>query len=893
MKKTNRIFVITALLVSALLLVSCSTKKNKWNRRVWHNMTAHYNVWWNGNQSIQEGEKALRNAVKDDYTTTLPVFNYGTKEDALALNQYMDRAIEKDAICIQRHSMRFNNKEYVRWIDDAFIDMAKANFYKQDYVPARRTFEYASTQYRDSKDRFTATLWLAKTYIATKQFEKAESLLQSLLVANDKEEEMSRYARTNIDLVFADYYIALGKEDEAAKYLRSALLTSKDKYYKTRAMFILGQIYQNQGNKDKASEQFKNVIKKHPAYEMTFEAKMKLAKCYDSNDTAVVMKMLRSMLKDTKNHDFKDRIYYAMADVSLSEGNEEEGVKYLRRSVASSTNNNIQKVKSSLEAADILFGNSDYILSQAYYDTAVMTMDRSYPHYDSLLNLSVMLTDLVSNLTEYETQDSLLRLSEMDTIQLYAVIDNIIEEYKEEQKRLEEQRLLEEQIAMNGGNNNNEPTIPTSSDGSWYFYNQAARTRGANEFRNKWGNRILEDFWFISNKQSMMVQEEEEVLSDEEIAMLSDEEREEYLKKHPQKTPADTTQYTELDRNYYLRQIPFTQEQKDEANKKISEALNNIGFIYYSDLHDYPSSIEAYSELCRRYPDNENEVSAWFYLYRMHNRLNNSAEAERYKNSVITKYPESNQAKIIIDPEHFVKAAEQGAEAEQLYAKTYDAYKNGQYQRVKMNVKRAKELYANDTLLMPRFEFLDAVAIGYTDVVDSMAYALYRLVQKYPESSIRPLAMDVLIKANDMYNLGLNIESARPKADTMPEKEYPYSFNEDEPHYIVIICNSKNVRVNPLKVRLGDFNKNNFRMLQLTVKNIMLNREEAMITVEKFDNLEKAQDYHKAMFLNDYIFGGIEPDDYKVFELSISNYPIFYQEKNVDEYLEFLGQYYK
>ena len=151
------------------------------------------------------------------------------------------------------------------------------------------------------------------------------------------------------------------------------------------------------------------------------------------------MKMLRSMLKDTKNHDFKDRIYYAMADVSLSEGNEEEGVKYLRRSVASSTNNNIQKVKSSLEAADILFGNSDYILSQAYYDTAVMTMDRSYPHYDSLLNLSVMLTDLVSNLTEYETQDSLLRLSEMDTIQLYAVIDNIIEEYKEEQKRLEEQ----------------------------------------------------------------------------------------------------------------------------------------------------------------------------------------------------------------------------------------------------------------------------------------------------------------------------------------------------------------------------------------------------------------------------------------------------------------------
>ena len=889
-ERSYKIFSVLAILLAIMVLASCSTKKNKWNRRVWHNMTSHYNVWWNGNQSMKEGEKTLRDNVKDDYTKTLPVFNYGTKENALALNQPMDRTIEKDAICIQKHSMRFNNEERVRWIDDAFIDMGKAHFYKQDYVPARRTFEYAATQFRKSPDRFTATLWLAKTYIATKQYEKAESMLQAILVASDNEDEkIPKYVRTNIDLVYADYYIAMGKENDAVKYLRSALLTAKGKYNKTRAMFILGQIYQNQDDKPRATEQFKNVIRKHPSYEMTFEAKMNLARCYDA-DTTTIMKMLNNMLKDSKNTDFKDRIYYAMAGVALENQNVDDGVKYLRRSVATSTTNNMQKIKSSLDCANILFGNNDYILSQAYFDTAVMTMDRTYPGYDSLLNLSVMLTDLVSNLTVYYTQDSLLRLADMDSIHRNAIIDQVIEDYKEEQKRLEEQREIQQQIALNGGNDNSGSTVPTGNDGNWYFYNTTTRNRGMNDFKVKWGNRMLEDYWFISNKQSFAQEMPQEELSEEELALMSEEERESYLK--ALEISKDTTQYTPLDRGYYLKQIPFTQGAKDQANQQIAEALNNIGFIYYNDLSDYPRSIEAYSELTERYPDNSNEVSAWYYLYKMHSSRKETADAEKYKNLVLTKYPDSNQAKIILDPEYFIKANERGAEAEQLYAKTFEAYQNGQYQRVMMNVKKARQQFDGDTLYMPRFEFLNAISLGYVEVVDSMAYSLLRLIQTYPESSIKPFALDVLLKANDMYDLGLNIESARPKDDKIVEKESPYTFRPNDEYFILVICNKK-VRINPLKVRLSDFNKNNFRMDQLKIKNLMLNKDDAMLTVEKFENVDKALDYQTALFLNDYVFGGIDEENYKVLIISVSNYPIFYQEKNVDEYLDFWHQYNK
>ena len=888
--KKYRIFGVLAMLLAIIVLASCSTKKNKWNRRVWHNMTSHYNVWWNGNQSMKNGENTLREAAQDDYNKTLPVFNYGSKENALAQYAAMDRTIEKDAICIQKHSMRFNNEERVRWIDDAFIDMGKAHFYKQDYVPARRTFDYAATQYRKSPDRWTATLWLAKTYIAIKQYEKAEAMLQSILVAMDSEnEKIPKYVRNNIDLVYADYYLAMGNENDAVKYLRSALLTASGKYNRTRAMFILGQIYQKQGDKTRATEQYKNVIRKHPSYEMTFEAKMNLARCYDA-DTTTIMKMLNKMLKDSKNTNFKDRIYYAMADVALDNENETDAVKYLRKSVATSTNNTKQKIKSSLDAADILFKNNDYVLSQAYFDTAVMTMDRNYPGYDSLLNLSVMLTDLVTNLTIHDTQDSLLRLADMDSIHRNEIIDKVIADYVKEQERLEQQREIEAQIALNGGKDEGTTTTPTTTNGAWYFYNTQMRNKGMNDFKVKWGNRMLEDYWFITNKQSFIQEEKPEELSEEELAKMSDEEREKYLQSL--ELNQDTTQYTPLDRGYYLKQLPFTPSAKEEANQQIAEALNNIGFIYYSDLQDFPHSIDAYTELTERYPDNSNEVSAWYYLYKMHSSRNETTEADKYKNLVLTKYPESNQAKIIIDPEYFVKANEKGAEAEQLYSKTFEAYQNGQYQRVMMNVKKARQQYLDDTLYMPRFEFLNAVSLGYVEVVDSMAYALLRLIQTYPESSIKPFALDVLLKANDMYELGLNIESARPKDENVEKKEFPYTFRPKDEYYVMVVANKK-VRVNPLKVRISDFNKNNFRMYQLKIKNLMLNKDDAILTIEKFENVDQAIDYQTAMFLTDYIFGGIDPNDYKVLIISVSNYPIFYQEKNVDEYLEFWHQYNK
>ena len=392
----------------------------------------------------------------------------------------------------------------------------------------------------------------------------------------------------------------------------------------------------------------------------------------------------------------------------------------------------------------------------------------------------------------------------------------------------------------------------------------------------------------MTGEEEKSIEEElQEYFTEEELSSLSKDELLQKLEERKTETPRDTARYKPTDIGYYLQQLPFSEEQKKNANEQILQALNNIGYIYYDNLEDYNNSIDAYTELNERYPENEYELSSWYYLYKMYKTREDNDKAEYYKSLILNKYPDSNQAKIIIDPEYFIKEKEKGQEASNLYSKTYDAYKKGQYQRVRMNVEKAREICANDTVIMPRFEFLDAISMGHLEVVDSMAYALYRLVQNYPTSSIKPHAMEVLLKANEMYELGLPVESARQKENEEAKKEYPYKYKANEEYYVMIICNSKNVRVNPLKVRLSDFNKENFRMLQLEVKNVMLNKQETIITIETFENESKANDYKTAMFLSDYLFGGIKEDQYKVMLISKDNYPIFFNNKNVEEYIEF------
>lgn len=881
MRRNNILGVITRCLVLVLFLGSCSTKKNTFTRRAFHNLTSHYNVYWNGEKSLKEGTKQLQTAVKDDFSKVLPVYNYGTKADGMSLNSKMDRALEKTSICVQKHSMKFNNQERVRWIDDAYLVMAKAHFFKHDYIPARRTFDFVATEYKNNAIAYVANMWLIKTYIQTEQYPKAVALIEQLQTKTSGIDKLPKELNRNLDLTIADYYIAVKDYNSAVKYLKSGILETDDRNLRTRAMFILGQIYMKQNDGDRAIEQFKKVIKRNPEYEMAFEARMNMAKMGSADNAKELYKMLNKMLRDANNEDYCDRIYYAMAELALREGDDEKAIDYLRKSVAAFKDNKIQRTTSALKVASMYFERSSYELSQAYYDTAVIGMDREFEGYDSIMNISTTLNDLVLNLKIVHDQDSLLRVADMDSVSRNALIDKIIAQVIEEEKLEAERREYEEQLALMGSALGT-PTAAADpkEEGAWYFYNKTALSRGYSEFTKKWGMRKLEDNWFISDKRSIQSAFSSDDNEDDELS----------AQKGGKQNDSLAASYTNHDRGYYLTDLPFTDEQKEEANLQIAEALYNLGFIYMDRLSDYPRSVESYEELDTRYPGNEKELPSWYALYKIYTDLKNTEKAESYKNKLLDKYPTSSYAQVILDPEYFVKLEAEEKESAEFYAKTYDAFQKGQYYRVKMNTERAMEMYEADTAMMPRFAFLNAVSRGRLESIDTMAYALYALVRNYPTSSITPYATEVLTHVNEEYSLGLDLSRISEKDAEQPEvqKASPYVYEPQQEHFVMIVCKSKLVRVEPLKVRISDFNKKQHRTRSFNVTDIILDDDWTMVTIGNFDGEQQAKDYITSLFLTDYVFGGIDEANYSIVPISIKNYPVFYKSKDMAEYKAFL-----
>ena len=879
MLRHHKIPVLIAFATALMLLSGCSTKRNTPMRRAYHNLTSHYNVFWNGQYSLNEGDRQLKRNAKDDYSKVLRVYNYGTKSEALGLNSQMDRALQKTSICVQKHSMKFNNRERVKWIDDAYLVMAKAHFYKQDYIPAKRTFDFVTTEFKNSDVALISNLWLIKTYIQTEQYPKAIASIEQLQNKTAGMKKLPKELYRNFDLTVADYYIATKDYGKAIDYLKAGILENNDRDTRTRAMFILGQIYMELDDAKRATEQFRKVIKRNPTYEMLFESKMNMAKMGSSGNAKELYKMLNRMLDDQKNEEFRDRIYYAMAELAIREGDLEKAIGFYRESVAAATSNRVQRANSALKVATIFFDRNDYELSQAYYDTAVSSMDKNTtPGYDSIYNISQTLNELVRNLVVVKTQDSLLKVANMDSLARNVLIDKIIAQVIEQEKLEEEQRRYEEQMALMGStigrtnvNNDN-----GRSSGAWYFYNETTLQNGYNEFSKKWGMRKLEDNWRISDKRGI-----HSGIAEQTVTAESEGEGNDSLSKS----------YTNHDRGYYLRDLPFTEEQQQEAHHQIAEALYNTGFIYLDRLSDYPRSIEAYETLDRRYPGNEKELPSWYALYKMYHDLQDAPNAEKYRNLIFSKYPESSYANVILDPDYYQKLEAESQQAAELYSKTFEAYQQGQYYRVKMNADRALEDYAADTALAPRFALLSAIARGRLETVDTMAYALLDMVRTYPSSGVRPYAQSLLEYINNEYHLGIDLGNiALAKDGSESQKLQPIYLREpNSQHFVMIVFDPNVIRVEPLKVRLSDFNKKEFRFKTFEVKNIMLDNQRMLLTLGLFETEQEANDYITAMSLSDYLFGGYDKASYSVLPISTRNYPVFYQEKDVDEYKRFLN----
>ena len=874
------------LILSGLAMFSaCSTKKNTFVRRTYHNLTSHYNVYWNGMDNLRQGYKEYQAGLKDNYALVLPVFNYGDKASATKISQFADIAIKKASKAINKHSMVFNRKEYVKWIDDSYMLIGKSYFYKQDYPMARRTFEFVIKTYNDNEIKYEAMLWVAKSNIQIGDFNRAEPILDLLQSKISKGDAPEKY-ETELNLVYGQFFIMQKSYEAAVPYLNRALELNPPSETRTRCQFILGQIHQLSGELNDASQMYSAVIKHAKSYEMEFNAKINLAQCYEakSGNREFIVKKLTKMLKDDKNKDFQDQIYYALAHIALKDSDTITAVGYYKKSVSSSKTNNYQKAISSLELADIFFEILDYKISQAYYDSTMQFLPKDYPGYKELAKRTMTLTDLVKNLQVIQRQDSLQKLALLPEDQRNNVIDRIISNLvaEEMRKQVEEQQRRENQNLFGPGSGQDQQT-GGSTEGRWYFYNPTTMSNGFSTFMRKWGRRKYEDNWFLSDKT--VVNFASEVQQTDSV----------------QGAPGDTTKgggkilaksKNPKDRAYYLPDIPLTKEQVKASNDMIIEAYYQAGFIYVEGLGDYGNATSTFEALMDRYPGNKYKMQTAYELCQLYQHLQNQPKSDFYKNQILTLYPESDYAKLLVNPNYYLEINARQSEATKLYTDTYKAFTNQQYYMVINNADIARVKYRSDSLLMPKFDYMRALALGKIEIVDSLVTAMNKVIKDYPTSKVRPLAENVLAflgTQKDSRGQPIATDSTTIVDNTLKL----YKFDPNAMHFYVLIVKDDLVDVDALKVKISDYNSKFHDLENLMVNSLLLDQGRQMITVNNFDNSETAMNYYLGILTSKYIFTKLEnAGEYFNFVISVENYPVLYKNKDIPQYLRFFEKNY-
>lgn len=851
MKKNLNIIIIT-LIVITIGLLGCSRKKKGFTHRGYQHMVSRYNGYFNAKEIFKATKKQIEEGHKDDFSELIPLFIYPTEEQSKGLYPDMDKIIEKTSTVIDRHSMYIKKKEYNKWVDDNYMLMGKARFYKQEYFVGEEVFEYVAKAFKKDAVKTDALIWLARTHVELGNLNKAESYL-NLIDQQGIPEEYS----SDFNALYADYFIKKHNYDEATNRLTKALETTKKKKKKQRFNYVLAQLWLKKKEYNKASDLFSVVIKLKPEYDMMFNAKISRALSFNPEvgDQKDIKKMLSKMVKDGKNKEYLDQIHYALADIAFKEKDEPLGIHHLQQSAALSVSNNKQKALSYLRLGELFYDKPLYVQSKSYYDSCLTVLPEDYERFESIYDRSQALTRLVDNIYIIQKEDSLQLLANDEGYRKKIIKGLVQDAIDEEERKKEELENNQFNPLDNGSNSGTTQTGP----GGWYFYNNTTLGFGFTDFSKNWGNRKLEDNWRRSNRETIASFDEE--LEDELDSNSND------SNKVNEKTTSE----------YYLQFIPLTPEKMSVSHNKIIEALYALGNIYREDFQDYKNSILSFEDLIVTYDTSRYKLPSWYNLYRISLLIDDDVMKRKYETLILDNYPNSEYARIIQDPSYNKVTRENRKRVDNYYSIVYNMYSDKRYKKVLIRCNKAKSIFA-DNHLQDHFDFLAALSIGHTSSIDTFVLALKGVIVKHPNSEVSPEAQRIL----DLIKKGIKVEAK----DVIAEIPYTHVFSGK--FNFVAIIPSKDKKTNKYKLDVVNFNTKYYREKSYKVSNIMQGSSQ-LIIIKSMKNYAAAVSYYKSFILNKDNLKELNEQEYQYFLISPDNFILFYKNKDIDGYMKFFN----
>lgn len=857
--------------------------------RAYHSINTKYNVLFNGSESYKKGVKKIEQSNIDDFSRILPVFIYPDEKTAGTVASDMDRTTAKSSKAITLHSIKtkplykqkiltqrqkefLNKKEYNWFIDDCYLYIGKAHFYKREFPAAYETFSFVSKNFPEKKSHFEAEIWLARTCNETGDYRESEKALLNL-TGNSL---LPKSLNAELNSSLADLYLKQKQYANAIPYLLKALKKTYRKQKRIRYTYILAQLYQITGDPEKAFDYFRKVIKMNPPYEMTFNAKINRAVNFENGktDSREVRSQLKKMLKDEKNREFQDQVYYALANIDFKENKLDDAIANYKKSVTISVSNNNQKAVSCLSLADIYYGRLNYLPAAAYYDSAVMFLNPAYPDYNKIVTRAKCLTRLATDVHTVQLEDSLQKVAKMSESERLALIDREINKVRADEQKMQDEENTRRQAMYEDMQNINNSQTTKSLAGKWYFYSPTALGLGMSEFQNRWGKRKLEDNWRRKNKSITSISPEEgnEETSDKAVTQNT------VMKTAKKKVLSNTS------RDFYLQNIPLTDSMMALSNNKILYALYAVGDIYRDELNDTGQAAKAYEDLVRRFPKSDLALPTYYKLYSLYKSANNPAKADLYKNLIITQFSDSKYAHLITNPNYLKEIEAKENEVDKFYQETYDLYQKEQYSGVIANAGQAETRF-KDHPLIDKFRFLKALSLLKTSDMNTFRASLNSLASSAKDSSVRTSAEKTL------YYLDNQFPVIKEEEDKKVAEEI-YKFNLKEKHYLGIVIN-RDANSNQLTFNLINFNLDKYSNENYTVSTDNLDRNSILVTVKSFDDGEKCLQYFDQVSQNTNLYKDVNQMFSQVFVISETNYNTLIHDKSAGKYIIFFKKNYK
>ncbi len=863
-KVTIKLLTKSTLALSVLgLLLSCSAERKNLISKTFHNTTARYNAYYYAKEKINEIEAGLWEQNENDYNHVLKLY---PKIDTSIASGYADKveeSVKMASLAIQRHK---NSK----WVDDSYILIGRARYLSVDYVNSIETFKFVNTKSEDPNAKHEALARLIRTFTDYEEYNNAIAVSDYL-----KKEKLNRNNQKILYLNRANFYQVKGEDARMVENLSKAVPLMKRKEGKARVYFIIGQIYQKLGQNEDSYRNYRKCVAANPDYELSFYAKLNMtqvSKVSSYSDVKTARRLFKKLLRDKKNKDFKDKIYYEMAEFESKQGNLDEAIEFYNSSVQSSIDNERQKGQSYLRLGQVYYDSlSKYELAKAYYDSTVLVLPKDYEGYEQIKARQSILADFVKQLNTIEEQDSLLVLSGMDSVQQMAIIENILDEQerlrKEEEKR---QRKLNRQ--QNSGFSGSSFDADRSRGGTsnWYFENPTSVSRGQSEFKRKWGNRELEDNWRRADKV---------VLGSTGTDDLPDEGLEENgigAEAVPEKSEEELR--AEEAQALYA-QIPRSEEEKKVALDKIEEAHYNLGKIYHFNLMEDPNAVVTFDTLLERFPATEYEPEVLYLLYLISKELENG-KAESYKSAIIKKYPYTTYAKLLSNPNYTEESTAANEQLKKIYKSAYQNYRTNDYDTAVMKIHAGLKQYP-DATFAPKLKLLEILITGKTEDEAQYKYELEQFIKENPDSDITPYASVLLQAAQDF------------KANQNKAKGPRYVPYFEQVHYFVLVYEADNEATDKITEILDSFNGSNFEEAKLNTGNLSLNDKQSIVLVSELAGISSAIQYFDQLeALNLF---GYELSDIKMhkFVISKDNFGIFYESGDINSYLKFFEKHYQ